>query len=283
MTNNQDIVFSATHKFKREIENYWLKGTVNLIEKSFHFLTPLWFICLCLFPAGFALKGKAPYGFRRQIINRYLLVLFFALFVAVIAGKVTYVKDRWLQPLLFVAPIFFFARLAKEAITPQRFKLFLQIVGAAALIVYTTFTFRVVGASYTGSFCRLNYPFTSFTEDLRRLGFTGGLIISDDRFIAGNLHFHFPDSTALVPNYRFERLVDDNRYAEAAAVWQSGPTIGIPTDLKDFLINTYGIEAADYPVHSLQQPYLFSRGETVTLAVIIFPLTGSRQTKQLAQ
>jgi lipopolysaccharide core galacturonosyltransferase RgtB len=273
MTDNQDIVFSATHKFKREIDNYWLKGTLSLIEKSFLFLTPLWFICLCLFPAGFALKRNPPSDFHRQFINRYLLFLFFALLVVVIAGKVTYVKDRWLQPLLFVAPIFFFARLSGETISPSRFKLFLQIAGGAALVIYLTFTLRVVGASYTGSFCRLNYPFTTLSKEIRRLGFSNGLIISDDRFVAGNLHFQFPGSTALIPEYRFEMLIDNNRYTQAAVVWQTGSTMSIPADLQDFLEKTYHLQIADYPIHYLEHPYLFSRGETVTLAVLIFPLT----------
>ncbi len=278
MAGNQDIVFSATHKFKRQVEFSWYKGPFSLIATSFQFLTPLWLICLLVFPSGFALKGNPEKDFHRQFIYRYLLFLFFTLFVVVLVGKVTYVKDRWLQPLLFIAPIFFFARLTPVVITPYRFKIFLRIVGVAALAIYLAFTIRVVGASYTGSFCRLNYPFTSVAGDMRHLGFTRGLIISDDRFVAGNLQMQFPTSTALIANYRFEMLVDPTQYPQAAVVWQAAQSVTIPEDLQTFLENTYKIRISDYPVHYLERPYLFARTETITLAVLFFPLNNLLET-----
>lgn len=283
MADNQDIVFSATHKFKREIENAWQKGPISLIVKSFEFLTPLWFICLCVFPAGFRSKGNPEGGFYGNFMHRYMLFLFLTLLVVVLAGKVTFVKDRWLQPLLFATPIFFFTRLTPTAITPRRFKIYLRIVTVAALAIYLTFTIRVVGASFIDNFCRLNYPFTSVAEEMRRRGFTHGLIISDDRFIAGNLHVQFPASTALIPEYRFEKLVDRTRSSQVAVVWQTGLSVDIPAGLQDFLENTYNIQVSDYQVHFLEQPYLFARTETVTLAIIFFPLAALPDTVKLVQ
>ena len=304
MVDNQDIVFSATHKFEREIENYWSKGAVSLITTSFQFLTPLWLIYLCIFPSGFGLKQNHKDGFHQQFLNRYMLFLFLVLVVVVLAGKVTFVKDRWLQPLLFVVPIFFFARLSPIAITQTRYALFLRIVAVTALAIYLAFTIRVVGASYaesfyllkhdielifntrvvpppyTGSFCRLNYPFNTFAEEMRRLGFTNGLIISDNRFIAGNLNIQFPGSTALIPEYRFERLVDRTRYSQAAVVWQAAQSLAIPADLQIFLEKTYNLKVADYPVYYLEHPYLFARSETVAIVVLFFPLVGLPKTTE---
>ncbi len=296
IVENQDIVFSATHKFEREIDNYWNKGITSLLVTSLLFLTPLWLIFLCLFPAGFALRQNHQDGFHWKFISRYMLFLFLVLFVVVLAGKVTFVKDRWLQPLLFVTPIFFFARLSPIAITPTRCTLFLRIVAVAALAIYLAFTIRVVGASYaesfyrmkldiefalntrvvaapySGSFCRLNYPFNTLAEEMRRLGFANGLIISDNRFIAGNLHIQFPGSAALIPEYRLERLVDRTRYSQAAVVWQAAQSPAIPADLQIFLEKTYNLKVTDYPVYYLEHPYLFARSETIALAVLFFPL-----------
>jgi lipopolysaccharide core galacturonosyltransferase RgtB len=225
-----------------------------------------------------------------------MLFLFLVLFVVVLAGKVTFVKDRWLQPLLFTAPIFFFARLSPIAITPSRCKLFFRIIAVAALAIYLAFTIRVVGATYaerfyrlkldiefafntravaapyTGSFSRLNYPFNTLAEEMRRLGFANGLIISDNRFIAGNLHLQFPGSTAIIPEYRFARLVDRTRYSQAAVVWQAAQSLAIPADIQSFLEKTYNLQVTDYPVYYLEHPYLFARSETVALAVLFFPL-----------
>jgi lipopolysaccharide core galacturonosyltransferase RgtB len=280
MIDNQDIVFSTTYKFKRTFESSWYraienpycKGMLYLVANSILLLTPLWLIYLLIFPAGFSWKRNTQCGFHRQFIKKYLLLLFFILLVVVIAGKVSYVKDRWLQPLLFVVPIFFFARISPATITLARFKTFLSIVAFAAVAIYIAFTIRVVGASYIGSFCRLNYPFTAFAEDLRKLNFTNGLIISDDRFLAGNFHFQFPDGTALIPEYGFEKLVENHRYAQAAIVWHAEQSLGVPVTLQTFIEKTYGIQVGKYPVHYLQHRYLFARNETITLAVLILPL-----------
>ena len=229
-------------------------------------------IYLLIFPSGFSWKRNTQGGFHQQFIQRYLLLLFFILFVVVIAGKVSYVKDRWLQPLLFVVPVFFFARISSALITPARFKTFLGIVAIAALAIYITFATRVVGASYIGSFCRLNYPFSAFAEDLRKLNFTKGLIISDDRFLAGNFHFQFPASTALIPDYRFEKLAANTPSTQAAIIWHAEQSLGIPAALQTFIKETYGLQVARYPVHHLQHRYLFARSEAITLAVIILPI-----------
>lgn len=274
MIGNQDIVFSATHKFKRAVENYWQKGVISLLTNSFLFLTPLWFICLLIFPQGFRPTGTIEGDFHRRFIGRYLLLLFLGLLVVVVVGKVTYVKDRWLQPLLFIAPIFFFARLSPGAISPGRFKLFIRIAAIVALAIYLAFAIRVVGSSYTNRFCRMNYPFATIAEDMRRLGFVKGLIISDDRFIAGNLHFQFPASTALVPEYHFEKLVDPANSPSVAVVWETANRGEIPSDLKVYLEKTLSLRVTGTPVHYLEHIYLFGRTETVTLAFALLPLPG---------
>lgn len=273
MVENQDIVFSTAHKFKRTVANSWPKGMVSLFTSSFLFLTPLWLICLLVFPAGFYQRSNTDSGFYHRFSGRYLLFCSLVLVSVVIIGQVTYVKDRWLQPLLFVVPIFFFSRLPSSAISPSRFKLFLRIVAVAALVIYLAFTARVVGGSFTHYFCRLNYPFATFAADMRCLGFSDGLIISDDRFLAGNLHLHFPGSTALIPEYRFENLVAPPRSSHAAVVWKAEEGAGVPADLAAFVDKAYHIHAGDYVVNYLEHPYLFARTEVVRLGLLLIPLT----------
>lgn len=272
MFGNQDIVFSATHKFKSGIEKYWQKGTISLVTKSFLFLTPLWFICLLIFPKGFAPNRNPVGGFHYQFIRRYLVFLFIFLILLILFLKVAYVKDRWLQPLLFVVPIFFFARLDPATISPKRFKLFLGTVVATALVIYLALTLRVVGASYTHSFCRLNYPFTAIEGDLRRMGFVSGLIISDNRFVAGNMHLKFPGSTALIPQYRFEKQGDGARYSTAAIVWIVDKSSGIPAEIQSFLETAYNVSTDKYPVSSFEHTYLYARTETIKVAMMLIPL-----------
>lgn len=272
MFNNQDIVLSVSYKFERAIGNYQLKGITSLVSNSFLFLTPMWLVCLLIFPAGFGRNQNPEIDFQHQFIKRYLLVLFLLLLTVVLVFKVTYVKDRWLQPLLFTAPIFFFSRLDPAQLSPKRFKLFLQVAALTAMTVYLAFTIRVVGASYIHRFCRMNYPFAAMAEDLRQTGFIDGLIISDNRFLAGNMRLHFPGSIALIPDYRFESRVASQGLTVAAVIWQADQTTAIPPELSSFLIKTYKIIPTEYPIKYFQHLYKYGRTETVTLAALQFPL-----------
>lgn len=272
MFDNQDIVFSATHKFKRTVESYQLQGIVSLFVKSFLFLTPTWLICLLIFPAGFARKQNQEPDFHHQFIKRYLLMLFFVLLAVVLIFKVTYVKDRWLQPLLFAAPIYFFSRLAPAQISPKRFKVFLGVIAVAAIAVYLAFTIRVAGASYTHRFCRMNYPFAAMAKDLRQTGFSDGLIISDHRLLAGNMRFQFPGSTAIIPGYKFENQTNAQGFSSAAVLWRADRSLEIPAELSSFLTKTYNIVPGDYQVNYFENRYKYGRSETVKLAVMQFPL-----------
>ncbi|GAB6192067.1 ArnT family glycosyltransferase [Desulfocastanea catecholica] len=275
MFNNQDIVFSASHKFKRVIEGYQVQGIISLFVKSFLFLTPLWLVWLLVFPSGFARNDNPGTDAQQQFIQRYLLTLFVILLVVVFFFKVTYVKDRWLQPLLFAAPLFFFTRLAPAQITPKRFKVFISVVCVTAVAVYCAFAIRVVGASVTGRFCRMNYPFTTMAEALRQAGFSDGLIISDNRFVAGNMHMQFPNSTALIPGYKFASRTPSHTFSSAAVIWQADTSPSMPAELVSFLTRTYTIDPTDYPVSYLQHRYKYGRTETVKFAVIQFPLSAT--------
>ncbi len=273
MYHNQDIVFSTTNKFKRVVDSYQWRGIIDLFYKAFLFLTPMWLICLLIFPAGFGRNQNSQSGFHRQFMKRYILILLLILLLVVFFFKVTYVKDRWLQPMLFAAPIFFFSRLNPAAVSSRHFKLFLKVTAFAAIAVYVAFTVRVVGASYIHKFCRMNYPFTEIVKDLRQNGFSNGLIISDNRFLAGNLRLKFPGSTALIPGYRFESRTPAHGFTSATVVWRADQSPAMPPILASFLAKSYQITPSDYPVTYLQHRYKYGRTETMKLAVMQIPLS----------
>ncbi len=70
MFNNQDIVFSTAGKFKRGIENYQLKGIISLFSNSLLFLTPLWLICLLVFPKGFGRNQNPEMSFHHHVYKK---------------------------------------------------------------------------------------------------------------------------------------------------------------------------------------------------------------------
>lgn len=275
MFNNQDIVFSATHKFKRAADNYQFAGVVSLFYKSLLFLSPMWILCLLVFPA--ILRGNDTFSdepdFHQQFIKRYIFIFFAVLLLVILAFKVTYVKDRWLQPLLFAAPIFFFARLAADKLTARRYRIYLKITATCAVIIYLAFTVRVVGGSLTHHFCRMNYPFTVMAEDLQKNGFPGGLIISNNRFLAGNLRLKFPGSTALIPGYKFTSRTGPHNFTNGLVVWRADQSQVLPAELATYLTENFNILPDNYQLHTFQHIYQYGRTETVTMAAMIFPLS----------
>ena len=268
MSNNQDIVFSATKKFKRAIDNYYVNGSISLVTNSFLFLTPLWLFYLIFFPSGYDAKWWEERSFHQKFVARYIVFFFLILLLVVLFFKVTYVKDRWLQPLLFVVPILFFSRVPSEKITSPRYKAFLTVVGIAAASIYLAFTIRVIGASYIDRFSRLSYPFVPMAEDIRSAGFDSGLIISNNRFLAGNMHLQFPTSPALIPEYRFEDLPSTQGFTNGIVIWDADRYPVIPEKLPTFLKEKYQIIASEQQIHYYKHTYKFGRTEKVKLAVM---------------
>lgn len=272
VTCNLDISLSATEKFTRLENNYPWRGLRSLSSNSLLFLTPLWIFYLLIFPKGFLKSRRTGANFDNRFFKHYFLFLGLILLGMVLIMQVAYVKDRWLQPVLFVIPIFFFSRVAPHSITPRKCKIFLTITTTTALAIYLALTFRVLGASYTKNFCRLNFPFNVMAEDIRKAGFSRGLIISDNRFIAGNMHIQFPDTIALIPGYNFESLTKNSNYTTAAVMWDIFASPYIPPKLADFIEKTYNIKISDYPVSYYEHLYKHARTTSVVLAVMQIPI-----------
>jgi 4-amino-4-deoxy-L-arabinose transferase-like glycosyltransferase len=268
MYSNQDIVFSATGKFKRAVDDYYIKGTLSLIRNSFLFLTPLWLFYLIFFPYGYDVKWWEERTIEQKFIGRYIAFVFVVLLLVVLLFKVTYVKDRWMQPLLFAAPLFFFSRVESAKLTLGRTGYFLILTAVAAVIIYSAFTIRVVGASYIQRFCRMNYPFTAMAEDIRSAGFENGLIISNNRFLAGNMHFQFPESPAIIPGYHFEKLEETSAQQQGVVIWRAEESTEIPEKLGAFLEDEYRVPLTEQKIHFYEHTYKYGRTETITLAVM---------------
>jgi len=168
-------------------------------------------------------------------------------------------------------------RLDSLMISPKRFKIFLGVIAVTAAAIYLAFTIRVAGASYIDSFPRLNYPFTALADDLRQIGFSNGLIISNNRFLAGNMHIQFPDSTALIPGYRFESRTTPHNLSAAVVLWEADLFPAMPPELESFLMKTYNIAPTAYPVNYFEHRNKYGRTETVKFAVMQFPLPELKQ------
>ncbi len=262
MYHNQDIIFASTYKFQRELITSWTTGPVNLAITTIYFLFPCWLFWLLLFPEGFKIKRVVSADFETRFIRYYLpLCLTITLFV-IVAFKINYVKDRWLQPLLFATPLWFFSRINSSKISPGKFQCYAVCGIFAAIILYSSAVLRITAAGKFDSFSRINYPFTQIAQAIRQQGFSQGLILTDKRFLAGNMVIHFPESTAIIPDYRFEKLPLKKQYNSILVLWIKTAEENIPGKLALFLKEKYNIEAASLKTRDIINPYLYATKDT---------------------
>jgi len=280
MFDNQEILFSTTDKFKRTNIIDPLKGVRSFAQNSFSFVAPLVFFYLLIFPGGFWKDRYQRTDFSSRFMFRYGLIFILVMLVIIISFKISYVKDRWMQPLLFAVPLIFFSGFDIKTISEKQFRRFLQVITFSAISIYIAFTLRVVSAPLTHNYSRLSYPFTSLAGEIKTTGFTRGLIISNSRFLAGNMLLEFPDSSAIIPDYNFEHLPLLPGLTRAVVIWQTDISRKIPAKLNYFLENRYGIKPRNHQIRYYQQPYKYSSTDTVELALLQFSLDDGERQKQ---
>jgi 4-amino-4-deoxy-L-arabinose transferase-like glycosyltransferase len=112
-------------------------GLGKLVWASVRFLTPLWLICLLAFPQLVTRRfsgatARHPY---RQTLEWFFLMVFVLLTAAVILFGVTHFKDRWMQPFLFLAPLYVFVRLQDiGSVAPGRLHTFACVLAFFGLV-----------------------------------------------------------------------------------------------------------------------------------------------------
>ncbi|MET0964626.1 MAG: glycosyltransferase family 39 protein [Noviherbaspirillum sp.] len=166
-------------------------GLGSMFLAALAFLTPLWLIYAWVCRRSFA---KAAVDWRNPEA-RFFLCLYGAFFacilILVLSGELSKVKDRWMQPLLFSAPLAFFVILPAFA-DRLAFNRILRTAAVVALVILAAFPLRVYLAPLTGKSARAHHPYPELSEEIVRRFPRAGTVIASEKLIAGNLHFHQP-------------------------------------------------------------------------------------------
>ncbi len=131
----------------------------------------------------------------RRLLGRILIVglLLCAGMVLVFQARF---KDRWMQPLLFVTPIFLGVWF-HQRLDAFRLKLLLGLAGVIAAIVFIALLATPYWALAAGKYRYMNTSYPMLTAEIKKHGFTSGAIARDTHKLGGNLRLHFPDSLSL--------------------------------------------------------------------------------------
>ncbi|MBL8793733.1 MAG: glycosyltransferase family 39 protein [Planctomycetia bacterium] len=155
---------------------------------------------LVFFPPGRRHAGT-PAGEPYQLLARFIvaagvLVLF------PIAGGTTHILSRWLQPLLVLVPLTFFARLDPARLDPRRLRGFAAVLALAALAVMAARVGQLwFGSDDGGRYRSRDLAFARSVARLQAAGFRGGVLISRDSLTGANLRLRFPRARLVCTDY----------------------------------------------------------------------------------
>jgi 4-amino-4-deoxy-L-arabinose transferase-like glycosyltransferase len=263
---NSDAVLAQTGTFRMQAEiPYWqalIRGNASLVKSTLAFGGAAFILIMAIFwrPGNNLTFGDAYCRQYRQLLGRALLATLFIMELMVVFLRVTHFKDRWLQPVLFYAPVWLVvllvARPGKVAV-----RTFLTVCLTIALVVQLLLPAKTILAAHRNNFDALNVPYGSFATQLEQKGFSQALILAENGLVAGNLRLHLPDSTVIavgLPRPHVDPL------ASCLLAWDATEHPEPPARLLS-LARSLRISVVQMPPELLAAPYHYS-GEPPRMA-----------------
>jgi 4-amino-4-deoxy-L-arabinose transferase-like glycosyltransferase len=118
--------------------------------------------------------------------------------IVVIAFRVTFLRDRWVQPLMFMLPIFLVGCVSQQ-LEEKHFKRLFGLAVIVAITVLTLMNITVIGANVLKRSHNLIIPYPALAAELRKMGFKNGGIVANGFLLGGNMKNQFRDCRVLVP------------------------------------------------------------------------------------
>ena len=179
-----------------------LKGLGNL-AKALLATLGLWLITVLLsyrsslWKSTAAPQPLATTNWAKPLLQRYLLIIAACLLGMVLVADVTDFKQRWMLPLMAIAPLALYVW-RPALLEPGVGRAFTGIVILFALVFLTMATLRPWQGGRKNDPDELNHPVKALAAQLRAAGYSGqGVIVGSDHMIAAMLHSQFPSSYAL--------------------------------------------------------------------------------------
>jgi 4-amino-4-deoxy-L-arabinose transferase-like glycosyltransferase len=256
-----------------------LRGiTSNLargLSAAVRFVIPLVPAYVVLFPK--LLTAPSPprpeRRLQRRLLERFFLAAGVMLVAATLLFGVSFSKDRWLQPLLFLTPLYLCLRLQDIPPQPSRLKALTCVIGVFGLAFLAAPLAQAWGGPWFGVYSRLHAPFAQIADDLRAAGFRRGTILTDNTFIGGNLRLVFAASRILTPVMMDWSLTPPHATGQCLVVWNGRDHHGFPTSLRRLAedrlrLHIPGVHTPQY----IEAPLHAAERETLRLGFILWPV-----------
>ena len=130
-----------------------------------------------------------------RLLDRYMMASVAVIAAAVLISGIPKFHERYMQSLLFAAPLFAATRIARIGPGTLAWR---RYVAALAVAITALAGLRALELSpLCPQACRDLVPYDTLAEGLRARGFDGGTIITGSPVAAGNLRAQFPESRVM--------------------------------------------------------------------------------------
>lgn len=184
-------------------------GLWRLVKSLAVFLLP-WILFIALLAPPAFMRGartKRKIGLAERLTLRTMIIAAALAAIGIAAAGATNVAERYMHPILIVAPVYVFARIARLA---DKEKFWRQAavfaVGAAVLIFGIRFLAATDNPVTRNASRGLLAPYEQLAAELRQRGVTRGTVMTTSVRDAGNLHAFIPELRVLASDsFRAER------------------------------------------------------------------------------
>jgi Dolichyl-phosphate-mannose-protein mannosyltransferase len=149
-----------------------------------------------------------------RLLERFWLIAFGVLTVAVLVIAMARFHAHWLQPFLVVLPLYMFLRRPSASPTPRQVAIFAAGLGTAMVLLMGWRLVELWAGHRVRVQSRLNTPYPELVRKIGEAGFRDGVIVADNHKIGGNLRFVLQDTTVIT-----------TRMAEVGAIVPPGPCL----------------------------------------------------------
>jgi len=239
------------------------KGLASLIIAIAGYVLPLALIYLafCKWKARLFIPQTDT---EKLFVRTMLLGLFFCL-IAVFSFNARF-KDRWMQPLLFLIPIYFSLRFW-QALDASKIRKFVIVSRGVALVVLVLLPLDTLSGSFRKKQTRLNAPYSALLKQLEP-HFHPRLIVAENRLVGGNLRLKFPNSDVLVPELARFPFANDT---PGLIVWGVTDKTNMSPQFARFVSKVLQADISQAKAGYLESPYKYSNEQLMRLGFVALP------------
>jgi 4-amino-4-deoxy-L-arabinose transferase-like glycosyltransferase len=234
------------------------------------------FVLLIFFPQ--ALKKNSAYtGQDKQLktlLGRFFLISLIIVASLIVGFKIIDFEERWLQPIFFIFPMYFFLLIKNRNISGRRVKFF---IGAILFSAFMNLIMILVCTVFPDTFGhkRIHYPGEKLAKVIKdETGFSQGLILSPETSLAADLKLNFKDSFVETPQMSPKAR---KGHSQILLIWNSQWDHKVPPRMYGLLAKyKIDINQANLKVKGAKALYKYAKEESYPIGFVFLDQTKSK-------